>query len=226
MRNNKLVIVLATAAVLIVGVIVVGPWAYGRFVVGEQPAELALPAQAQSSDSSAPDDLEGEWRVGPGSTAGYRVDEVLFGQNVTVVGRTESVTGSANVSGGILEGIEATVDMASVETDDERRDGQYRGRIMDTDTYPVSTFVQTEPVDLPEGSGPSTVPVTGELTVRGVTRTINADLDVQAEGDSVAVAGGIPVVFADYAIPEPSIAGITVEDSGVIEFLLVLSPRE
>ncbi len=210
------------ALVLVVAIVVAGPWAYSRFIVGEQPEELRLPTNGGQIADGDPVALEGEWTVTNNSVAGYRVDEILWGQDVTVVGRTDQVSGTASIDDGALSGVSVSVDMASVETDDERRDNQYRGRIMDTETYPESTFLQTGDVTIPDGEGPFTVPVTGDLTVRGVTRTVTVDLDVQSAGDAVSVSGSVPVVFADFDIPEPSIAGIAVDDSGVIEFLLEL----
>ena len=35
--------------------------------------------------------------------------------------------------------------------------------------------------------------------------------------------GSIPITFADYGIPNPTKAGITTEDHGELEFLLVFS---
>ena len=40
----------------------------------------------------------------------------------------------------------------------------------------------------------------------------------------LGVLGTVPVVFTDFGIADPSIAGITVEPDGLIEFLLVLDP--
>ncbi|KAB2807909.1 YceI family protein [Pimelobacter simplex] len=226
--SRKLLTIGGVLVALVVLAVTVGPWAYGKFVVGEQPDELALPAAGASGASepdttAATDALDGAWTVGGDSVAGYRVDEVLFGQNVTVVGRTEKVEGEATVAGGTLDGVTMTVDMASVATDEARRDAQYRGRIMDTATYPTATFTQTTPVDLPATGGRFAVTVPGDLTVRGVTRAVEVELDVQASGDALDVAGSIDVVFADFKIPEPGFSGISVDDHGTIEFLLRLA---
>ncbi|MCW4354418.1 YceI family protein [Hoyosella sp. YIM 151337] len=222
-KTRALVISGAGALIIVIAVVVAGPWVYDRFVVGDQPEELSLPV-TDTDASGARVSLDGDWSVAGESIAGYRVDEVLWGRDVTVVGRTGEVAGSASVSGGVLSDVAVTVDMASVTTDDERRDNQYRNRIMDTATYPDSAFVQTVPVEMPAAENSFTVPVTGELTVRGVTRTVTVDLDVQRNGEAVNVAGALPVVFSDFSIPEPSIAGISVDDNGVIEFLLELQP--
>ncbi|MBM7518020.1 YceI family protein [Nocardioides nitrophenolicus] len=224
-RKNKLLAIGGVLVALLVVGVAVGPWAYAKLVVGDQPDELALPASdaTAKADPSAPQDaLDGTWSVGGDSTAGYRVAEVLFGRDVTVVGRTSQVDGGAEVAAGVLDKTEVTVDLASVATDEARRDAQYRDRIMDTDTYPTATFTQTAPVDLPATSGRFTVTVPGQLSVRGVTRDVSVDLDVQAAADRIDVAGSIEVTFADYDIPEPGFAGISVDDHGTIEFLLQL----
>ena len=52
-----------------------------------------------SSVPAATAPLAGVWKVGSGSTAGYRADEVLFGQTTTAVGRTSDVTGSMTIAG-------------------------------------------------------------------------------------------------------------------------------
>lgn len=226
--SRKILILGGVLVALVVVAVTVGPWAYGKFVVGEQPDELALPAAGSSADakpdtSAATDALDGAWTVGADSAAGYRVDEVLFGQNVTVVGRTDQVEGSATVADGVLSATTMSVDMASVATDESRRDAQYRDRIMDTATYPTATFTQTAPVELPATGGRFTVTVPGDLTVRGVTRAVEVELDVQASGEALDVAGSIDVVFADYDIPEPGFSGISVDDHGKIEFLLKMA---
>jgi polyisoprenoid-binding protein YceI len=231
MSRKKLLTTAGVLASLLVVGLTVGPLVYEEFVVGDQPDELALPS-AEAADSSADDSdgvaaddaaLDGTWQVGDDSVAGYRVDEVLFGRDVTVVGRTDQVTGGATVTDGVLSDAKVTVDMASVATDEAQRDAKFRGDIMDTDTYPTTTFQQADAVDLPATSGRFTVTVPGKLTVRGVTRDVDVELEVQAAAEKVDVVGSIDVTFSDYEVPDPGFSGVTVEDSGTIEFLLNLT---
>src|SRR5688572_6745679 len=90
---------LAIVAVLVVA----GPYVYINYIQDEPPAALSLetPGAAAGAGSGAQpsEGIEGAWQVGSGSQAGYRVDEVLFGQNVTAVGRTEQVTGDLQIEG-------------------------------------------------------------------------------------------------------------------------------
>ena len=49
-------------------------------------------------------------------------------------------------------------------------------------------------------------------------------MTAEAGDDRIGVLGSIPVVFADYEIDNPSTSGITTEDNGVLEFVLVFEP--
>lgn len=214
------------AAVLVVGV-VAGPLVYAAI---EDDAPPAPTVQAQESvaplttGADGATALDGSWAVGPGSTAGYRVDEVLNGADVTVAGTTDQVTGSVVLAGGDLASAEVVVDMASVRTDSDRRDSYFRDNVMDVASNPTATFAVTDPVDLPElGGTPVTVPVAGEMTVAGVTQPVQVDLAVVRTAEGAQASGSIPVTFSDYDITPPDLGFVAVEDAGAVEFLVVLT---
>ena len=102
--------------------------------------------------------------------AGYRVDEVLFGQNVTATGRTHDVTGSLTFDDTTLTAADITVDLTTVTSDQRRRDGQFSGRIMDVNQFPTATFVLTSPVAVSQNG--TSDPVTGShgSACRGAAR--------------------------------------------------------
>jgi polyisoprenoid-binding protein YceI len=224
------------AAALAVG----GPFVYTSLIRDDAPAPLAAGATqsgAAASQSAADSggatadgdtsgDIDGRWQVTGGSQAGYRVKEVLLGQATEAVGRTSGVTGEVTIEGARVTKGSLTVDLTSVASDHERRDGQFNGRIMDTATYPTATFALTGPIDVsavPADGSVGSVKATGKLTLHGKTRAVTTDLKVQRGGDTVNVSGSIPVTFADYNIPNPSFGPVTTEDHGEIEFLVVLS---
>ena len=125
------------------------------------------------------------------------------------------------VSGGFV------VDVASMESDDDRRDRQFRGRIMSTDEFPEATFTLTEPLELGREPGEGvevTTTATGELTLRGVTNPVTFDVTAEQQSGRIGVLGSIPIVFADYSIANPSMAGVSTEDDGLLEFVLVFEP--
>jgi polyisoprenoid-binding protein YceI len=194
------------------------------YAATQEDAAAAPTVQAQPSDVELVADTDGTWAVAPGSSAGYRVDEVLNGADVTVAGTTDRVTGQVVIEGGDLTSGEVVVDVASVSTDSGRRDDYFRGTVMDVGTHPTATFTIRGPVDLPELSGtPVTVPVTGDLTLRGTTRQVQADLAVVRTAEGVDVSGVVPVVFADFGITPPNLGFVRVEDRGQVEFLLRLA---
>ena len=66
---------------------------------------------------------------------------------------------------------------------------------------------------------------TGNLTLHGVTKAVTFPVGVRRSAGSVAVAGTIPIRYADYGIDNPSIGFVSVGESGTVEFLLVLTKR-
>jgi len=169
---------------------------------------------------------EGRWVATTESEVGYRVTEVLFGVNTEGVGRTDEVEGELIIDNTSITAVEFSVDLESVTSDDGRRDGQFRGRIMNVDQFPTATFVLTEPIDLVAIPAPGeqiTATATGDLTLRGITNEVVFNVVAQRSEGRIGVLGSIGVVFADYQIPNPSIAGITTEDNGLLEFVLVFT---
>jgi polyisoprenoid-binding protein YceI len=222
-----LIIGAITAAVAAVA----GPWLYINVIEGDAPAPLTAAsadgpqaAGALTSDSSARSGAtDGTWNVTSGSLVGYRVNEVLFGQSTTAVGRTTDIAGTMQIDGTTIESASFTVQMASITSDQQRRDGQFNGRIMDTSTYPTSMFVLSDPItfsSVPAGGSPVTKTVTGELTLHGTTKQVKVDLTGARNGATITVKGAIPIVFADWNIPNPSFGPVTTEDHGILEFAL------
>lgn len=172
------------------------------------------------------DGIDGTWKAANTSIVGYRVKEVLFGQSTEGVGRTSSVTGSLTVAGTTVSAAEFTVDMATVASDQSRRDSAFRGRIMNVSEFPTATFKLTAPIDLgkvPADKEEVATKATGDLTLKGKTNNVTFDLVARRNGANIEVNGTIPITFADYGIDNPSVAGITTEDNGKLEFLLVFS---
>ena len=197
-------------------------------------AETGAPAASAVAGS---DGIAGTWTVNPsigsfedfsGTFVGYRVKETLASLGaVEAVGRTPDVTGSITIEGTTLTGAEFSADLTGLRSDDDRRDGQLRRQALETGQFPTATFTLTAPVDL--GSVPAEgatvdVTATGDLTLHGVTRSVQVPLQARLAGGVVTVAGSLPFAFADYAITPPSaMIVVSVEDKGVMEFQLQLT---
>ena len=217
----------AAVVVLAVGV----PFVYIHFIEGPAPAPLGLGATASSGATvpgqAAADTLAGTWAVTTGSRAGYRVNEVLAGQNNVAVGRTSSVAGHLTLSRTAVTAGAFTVHMATIRSDRSQRDAQFDGRIMDVATYPTGTFTLTRPISLapvPAAGVIKTYTATGKLTLHGHTRQVTFRLKAERTASRIEVSGSIPVTFADYGIGNPSFGSfVTTQNHGILEFLMDFS---
>jgi polyisoprenoid-binding protein YceI len=102
-----------------------------------QPAASigTLPTGAGSTLSAG---LDGTWSIDTSigsfsdfsdSWMGYRVDETLAGNRAnTAVGRTPDVTGTLALSGTQVTSVDVSVDVSTLQSDDNRRDGQLHRR--------------------------------------------------------------------------------------------------
>jgi polyisoprenoid-binding protein YceI len=245
---------IAAAAVVILGV-VGGPFIYINFIKDDPPDRFALdegsvataasapaattvapavtdpvasdPPDAATTTAAAATD-EQAWTIDPATSAvGYRVVEVLFGQDTEGVGRTSAITGGLTLSGTQVTAADFEVDMATVTSDEDRRDNQFRGRLMDTENFPTATFALTAPIELgtaPTDGAAVTATATGDLTLRGTTNPVTFDVQAQQGSGTIQVVGSTDIVFADYGIPDPSTTGISTQDHGLLEFDLHFVP--
>ncbi len=235
-RSAKIIIGIAVAALALVAGSIL---ALGLLGGGDGPEELSFedaPTTTAATGGSDPadvpsastDSLDGAWVVAGGSQAGYRVLEDRIGglQNIEAVGRTDAVSGGFTVAGTTVTDIRVEVQVATITSDSTFRDGRFAGSIMDTAAFPTATFTapQASLPSLPADGETVTVPVSGELTLKGVTRPVGVDLQVQRSGGQVQILGSVPVVFADYGIETPQPPGLSVRDEGTVEFLLVAVP--
>ena len=221
----------AAVAVLAVG----GTYVYIHFIEGPAPAPLKLKATkgdaatpaGQPGQAASTGPLAGTWRVTSGSLAGYRVKEVLLGQNNIAVGRTSHVKGDLTINGNTVTAAAFTVAMATIHSDQSQRDVQFAGRIMDVTTYPTGTFALTRPISLapmPAAGVIKTYTATGKLTLHGHTRQVTFGLKAERTGGKIEVSGAIPVTFADYGIGNPSFGSfVTTQNHGILEFLMDFS---
>jgi polyisoprenoid-binding protein YceI len=169
--------------------------------------------------------IDGTWKVAAGSVVGYRVNEVLFGQNNTAVGRTNSVTGNLALHGNQVPSAAFTVDLTTVASDQSQRDHQFQGRIMDTSTYPTATFTLTNAITLasaPTNGSTFTAQATGNLTMHGTTRAVTFTVTGKVTGSTAQINGSIPIVFANWNIPNPTFGPVSTDNHGTMEFLLNL----
>ena len=189
---------------------------------------------ATSSASTTAVGLDGTWSVDPsvgsfsdfsGSFVGYRVEEELATVGAaTAVGRTPDVTGTLTLAGVQITAVDMSADLSTLQSDKSQRDGQLRRQALETDQFPTATFTLTQPIDLgavpADGAGINATAI-GDLTIHGVTKSVEIPVEAQLSGDVVTVTGSIDILFADYSINRPtSFAVLSIADHGSMEFQL------
>ncbi len=110
---------------------------------------------------------DGDWVPTDASEFGYRVEEVLAGVNTTAVGRSNEISGLMTIAGTTIPVVDIEVQVASITSDESRRDGAFTGRIMSADEFPTATFNLTQPIELgavPADGEQITASATGNLT--------------------------------------------------------------
>jgi polyisoprenoid-binding protein YceI len=95
---------------------------------------------------------------------------------------------------------------------------------MDTSAYPTGTLALTRPITLtplPATGVIKTYTASASLTLHGHTREVTFTLSAERTGTGIEISGSIPVLFADWDIPNPSFGSvITTQNHGVLEFLV------
>ena len=220
---------LPIALVLLLVGAVVGPYVYIHFIEGDPPKKLGFETtdSTTAGKPSTPAAVVGAWKVTDGSTVGYRVPETLMGQSTTAVGRAgaEAVTGNLEITDTSVPTADFTVDVTKLSGGNPGRDSAY-AHVMDTVTFPTATFTLTTPIALasvPADLEQITVPVTGNLTLHGMTKPVTFDLKARRNGTKIETNGLIPITFSNYGIANPSDTFASVGDNGELEFLLVFA---
>lgn len=214
----------------------------------DSPEEVSLDAaieavsdaddsEADTEDEDAATDVEpsagidGEWTVQANADAtfiGYRINEVLntIG-DFEVVGRTSDVSGTLAIDGTTITAVSVVAQMDTLTTDNGGRDRAMRSQALQTETFPEATFTLTTPIELdavPAEGEAIQATATGDLTIHGVTQSVDFPLEAQLVGDSIVVIGQLPMLLADYDITAPSAPIVaSVEDNALLELSIVLS---
>jgi polyisoprenoid-binding protein YceI len=109
------------------------------------------------------------WKIDPShSHAEFKVKHMMISN---VKGSFSGLTGTLieDTADPILSQVEATIDISSINTGDEQRDAHLKsGDFFHHEEHPVMTFKSTRV----EKKGNEEYAVTGDLTVRGVTKPV------------------------------------------------------
>jgi polyisoprenoid-binding protein YceI len=184
-------------------------------------------ANVPAPDPTKPVKLE----IVEGTKARYRVREQLAGISFPsdAVGTTESVTGTIflNPDGSIdATRSKLTVDLRTLKSDQQMRDGYIQNRTLETEKFPTIEFVPRRavglPVPLPAGmQAQGGFQLIGDLTLHGVTSEATWNVVATFGNELVAGRATTTLQFATFNMPKPSLARIMSVDDKIeleIEF--------
>lgn len=169
-------------------------------------------------------DLTGTYTLDAGHS---RIGFVARHAMVTKVrGAFNEFDGTATIDGADLtnSSVNLTIKAASIDTRNEQRDGHLRSNdFLAMDEHPEITFVSTKV----EKTGDAEVEITGDLTIRGVTKSITVPFTYEGAAtdpfgnERVGFEGGTTINRKDYGVEWNApleAGGVLVSDKVTLEF--------
>ena len=175
-------------------------------------AASSLAAQPKSASTASPSAQS--YIVAPdGNEARYRVREQLAGFDLPkdAIGATKEVKGRIVVGPDgkvVKESSRVTIDLASLKSDQSRRDNFLRRSTLETSKYPQAELVPValEGLLLPIAPGSSqTFSVRGDLTVNGATHPTTWQVTARGEGNSIVGTATTAFTFKDLGLEQPKV---------------------
>ncbi len=164
----------------------------------------------------------------------YEVGETFLNDNNRfnlAVGTTPQVEGEIIIDRSAPQNSSVgtiTADISQFTSDSSRRDNAIRDRFIQTSRYPTVTFVPTQIEGLPEtyvdGQDVS-LKITGDLTIREVTKPVTFDAVIRLEGDQLTGQAVTTILMSDFEFGPISIGGmLNTEDQAKVTLNLVARP--
>ena len=130
------------------------------------------------------------------------------------VGRTSQVSGEISLDPAAPQNSTLgtfTADISQFASDSDRRDNAIRGRYLESSKYPNVTFTPTAIEGLPQSYQDGqeiTFKVTGDLTIREVTKPVSFDVTATLSGDTLSGQAVTTILMSEFGFGPISIAGI------------------
>ena len=196
------------------------------------PFHTATPVVNLGTSYPAPEGGMEVFIIVPGeSGVSYEVGEVLLNQNNAfnlAVGVTYEVNGEIlvdrenpqNSSIGPIR-----VDISQFTSDNQRRDNTIRERFLESAKFPIVEFTPLEIQGLPESYQEGqqiTFQVSGDLTVRDVTKPVTFEVSFVGESDTITGEATTTILMSNFGFGPISIGGIlNTEDEVKVKFVFV-----
>jgi polyisoprenoid-binding protein YceI len=147
------------------------------------------------------------------SEASYAIREQLARINLPsdAIGKTNAIAGSLTLKpDGSVDSANSkiTVDLSTLKSDEGMRDNYVRQNILQTGQYPQAVFVPTQisglPATLPT-SGNVSFKVTGDLTIRNVTKPVTWDVTGSVSNGVATGTATTSFTFEDFSLTQPRV---------------------
>jgi len=188
------------------------------------PAFHARGAYAALEGVPSTNPVATRWVMSPeNSEARYRVREQLAGFDFPndAVGKTNAVAGAIVLSddGSVFsDQSEIRVQLTTLATDNQRRDGYVRSRTLEVEEYPEAVLVPLRFLGLsgpiPE-TGTATFQLEGSLTLHGVTQTTVWEVTAEFGAESISGLATTAFQFDTFGIAVPSVARVLSVDDNI-----------
>ncbi len=169
-------------------------------------------------------DLTGTYTIDPAhSQIGFVARHAMV---TKVRGAFSDVEGTAHIDGTNLSAstVEVTIQAASIDTRNDDRDNHLRSNdFLAMDEYPTITFTSTGV----QPTGPNSVDVTGDLTIKGVTRSVTIPFEFEGAAtdpfgnERAGFEGSVVINRKDYGVnwnAALETGGFLVSDKVTLEF--------
>jgi polyisoprenoid-binding protein YceI len=179
----------------------------------EAPAAAVAAPATEAPATQAPTASLQRFQIRAGdSKASFTLDEVLNGSPKTVVGTTDQIAGELGVDPSDLSSAKIgpiTINARTLATDSSQRDRAIKNLILSTDTFELITFTPTAISGL-SGSGapgqPYSFQISGNLTIRDITKPVTFTATVQAESASrLSGKASASINRDDFGLSIPSV---------------------
>lgn len=179
----------------------------------------AVAAQEISQDTT-----NGRWVLSAGeSEARYRVKEQLAGFDLPndAVGATREITGTITLApdGSIVSGqSEVRVQLGSLTTDNDRRDGYVRSRTLEVEQYPEAVLVPRRFLNLPKPlpvSGSVSFQMETDLSLHGQTRPTIWEVTAEFGAEAISGLATTAFPFSTFGIAVPRVARVLSVDDNI-----------
>ncbi len=177
------------------------------------PFRPAAPAPTTQPSATPLDGGVALTLVSGANEARYRVREELANlpAPIDAVGKTQQVSGAIvlDKSGKVVPAqSKITINLASLTSDESRRDGFIQRRTLETSQFPNAIFTVTEITGLPAAlpnEGDHTFKLTGDLTIKDVTKPVSWDVTASFSPQEVTGSANTSITFEQFELDKPSV---------------------